>query len=104
MSEEKHDNLAEYGKRCLTVFAVVIAITLLMVGVFYAHLANQSLAIGLTLVAAAVNATLVASYLMHFLTERKLIHVVLIFTAIFFVVLMVLTISAHHDVPLGTMR
>src|ERR1700721_2453433 len=100
MSEEKHDNMAEYGKRCLTVFAVVIVITLLMVAIFYAHLPNQTLAIGLTLVAAAVNASLGASYLMHFLSERKLIHVVLIFTAIFFIALMALTISARHDVPL----
>ena len=93
-----------YGKRCLMVFAVVIVVTFAMVGIYFAHLPNQALAIGLTLLAAAFNATLVASYLMHFLTERKLIHVVLVFTAIFFVVLMGLTVWARHSVPLGTMR
>jgi FtsH-binding integral membrane protein len=104
MSEHPPEDLSQYGKRCLTVFAVVMAVTLVMVGIFYAHLANQTLAIGLTLAAAAVNAFLVASYLMHFLSERKLIYIVLTFTAIFFVGLMFLTIFARHDVPLGTMR
>jgi hypothetical protein len=36
---------------------------------------------------------------MHLLTERRFIITVLVFTALFFVVLMVLTISAKLDVP-----
>ena len=48
---------------------------------------------------ACVNAGLVAGYLMHLISERKLIYTVLAFTGIFFVGLMGLSILAAHDVP-----
>jgi hypothetical membrane protein len=99
MSNHTPENFQGYGKRCLMVFAVVMAITLMMVGVFYANLPNHALAIGLTLVAAVGNAALVAGYLMHIVSERKLTFIVLAFTAFFFAGLMVLTISAQHDIP-----
>ena len=102
MSNHSPESFQGYGKRCLTVFAVVMAITLMMVGVFYANLPNHALAIGLTLVAAIVNAGLVAGYLMHIVSERKLTLIVLLFTVIFFAGLMTLSISAHYSVPAGT--
>ena len=102
MSNHTPENFQGYGKRCFTVFAVVMAITLMMVGVFYANLPNHALAIGLTLVAAVVNACLVAGYLMHIVSERKLTIIVLLFTAFFFAGLMVLSISAHYSLPSGT--
>ena len=102
MSDHTPEQFQGYGKRCVMVFVVVMAITLMMVGVFYANLPNRALAIGLTLVAAIVNATLVASYLMHLISERKLTLIVLLFTAIFFTGLMALTIGAHYSVPQGT--
>lgn len=86
------------------VFSVVMVITLCMVGVFYAHLANQMLAIGLTLVAASVNAVFVAGYLMHIVTERKLTLLVLAFTVVFCVALLWLTIGARLNVPVGTVH
>ena len=61
MSNHTPENFDGYGKRCLAVFAVVMTITLMMVGVFYAHLPNHALAIGLTLVAATVNAACTAA-------------------------------------------
>ena len=104
MSNPTPENFQGYGKRCLMVFAVVMAITLMMVGVFYAHLPNHALAIGLTLVAATVNACLVAGYLMHIISERRVTFIVLLFTAIFFTGLMVLTIGAHYSLPQGTVH
>jgi len=103
MSEHSPESLGAYGKRCLIVFAAVMCLTLTMVGIFYAHLPVR-MAIALTLVGACANASLVAGFLMHLVSERKMIFIVLAFTAIFFVALMLLTVSAHHSVPLGTVN
>lgn len=104
MNDSSPENFEGYGRRCLTVFAVVMCVTLAMVGVFYANLSSRPLAIGLTLAAAVVNAGLVASYLMHIISERRLIHIVLLFTGIFAAGLLVLSIGAHWSVPAGTVH
>jgi hypothetical protein len=49
-----------------------------------------------------VNAFLVAGYLMHLLSEKKMVYTVLIFTVIFFIGLMGLTMFAMNDFPPGT--
>jgi len=49
-----------------------------------------------------VNAFLVAGYLMHLLSEKKLIYTVLIFTVIFAIGLMGLTVWATNGFPPGT--
>lgn len=103
MSNNTPENYEGYGKRCLLVFGVVMLITLMMVGVHYAHLATAT-SIALTLAAAAVNATLVAGYLMHIVSEKKFTLTVLLFTMIFFVMLFVLTIGARISVPWGTVH
>jgi len=104
MSEHKPEEFAGYGKMCLTVFGVVMCVTLMMVGLFYAHLPNHALSIALTLLAAVVNAALVACYLMHVLTEKKMTYITFAFTAIFFIGLMALTLSARLSVPHGTIH
>jgi hypothetical membrane protein len=104
MSEHNPENFAGYGKRCLMVFGVVMCVTLMMVGVFYAHLPNHTLSIALTLIAACVNAAFVAGYLMHIVSEKRMTFIVLAFTAIFFTGLMALTISARLSVPHGTVH
>jgi hypothetical membrane protein len=104
MSEPNSENFAGYGKRCLMVFGVVMCVTLMMVGIFYAHLPNHALSIALTLVAACVNAAFVAGYLMHLVSERKMTFIVLAFTAIFFVGLLGLTLGARMSVPQGTIH
>lgn len=104
MSDHGSENFEGYGKRCLLVFAAVMCITFMMVGVFYAHLPNHALSIALTLIAAAVNATLVAGYLMHIVSERGMTRIVFAFTLIFFTALLALTISARLSVPSGTIH
>ena len=49
-----------------------------------------------------MNAFLVAGYLMHLLSEKKLIYTVLVFTLFFFIGLMGLTMWAMNDFPTGT--
>jgi caa(3)-type oxidase subunit IV len=88
-----------YARRCGLVFLVVACMTLLMVGASYLSLPNHAVTIGIILAVASVNASLVAGYLMHLISEQKMIYTLLAFTGIFFVGLMGLSIFAAHDVP-----
>jgi hypothetical protein len=49
-----------------------------------------------------VNAFLVAGFLMHLLSEKKLIYTLLGFTVFFFAGLLGLTLYAMQDFPTGT--
>jgi caa(3)-type oxidase subunit IV len=51
--------------------------------------------VALTLVIAAVQAFLVAAYFMHLLSEKKVIYCFLVFTAVFFVVMIGITFWAR---------
>jgi len=105
MSEPHSTNeLKETGRRALCVFAAVMCITFAMVGVFYMPPANWDIGIAMILLAACVNAGLLATYLMHFISERKLIWTVFAFTAFFFAGLMILTLYSNHDLPFGSTR
>jgi FtsH-binding integral membrane protein len=104
MNEHPANELKEYGRRGLSVFAVVMCVTFAMVGVFYLPPANWDIGIALILLAAGVNAGLLLTYLMHFISERKLIWTVFAFTAFFFAGLMFLTLYSNHDLPFGSTR
>jgi len=99
MSDSHPDAFKSYARKCGLVFGAVACVTLVMVGTSYAPIHNRAVAIGLVLGAACINAALVASYLMHLISEKKMIYTVLAFTAIFFAGLMGLSIWATHDVP-----
>ena len=99
MSDQTPDAFKNYTRRTLYVFAAVVCGTLLMVTASFAPLGNRHLNIALVLAAACGNAFLVAAFLMHLLSERKMIYTVLAFTMIFFVGLMGLTIYARADIP-----
>ena len=98
MSESHPESFSNYTRRCLLVFVAILCGIGLMVGCSFANIAPQ-LRIALILFIAALNAGLVSCFLMHLLSERKFVFTVLIFTVIFFVGLMGLTILAHGDVP-----
>ncbi len=70
-----------------------------MVGTSYAQLSNRYLATGIILAGAVFNAFMVAAYLMHLVSEKRMIYGVLIFTAFFFVMLMGLSVWASFDIP-----
>jgi hypothetical protein len=88
-----------YVRRCGLVFLAVASMTLLIVAASYLPLRNHALTVGFILAGAIVNAGLVAGYLMHLLSERKVIYTLLVFTGIFFAGLMGLSILAAYDVP-----
>ena len=97
MSE--HSSAAPNIRRYLTIFACMVVCALVTVGISLAPLGNHSLNIGLALVVIAFQAFLVLGFMMHLLSERRMIHIVLIFTGIFIVALMGLTITSVREVP-----
>ena len=86
-----HDaaDIDRHVRTYVMVFASLLVLTGLTVGVYYLHLPVLP-AIGLALVIAAIKATLVACFFMHLISEKHLIFAVLLLTVMFFVVLLLL--------------
>ena|SRR5208283_2545752 len=96
-SSHAHDiDIKKHVKTYITVFITLLALTLITVAVSYLHL-NITTAIIVALTIAVVKGSLVASYFMHLISEKKVIYAALILTAVFFIVLMALPLFAHSD-------
>lgn len=96
MSE--HSSAAPNIRRYLIIFACMIVSALVTVGVALAPLGNHKLNIALALVVIVFQAFLVLGFMMHLLSERRMIFTVLLFTGIFLVALMGLTITSVREV------
>lgn len=100
---EKPVALNDYYRLCRNVFFVALLAIGSMVAVSFAHLGEGwTLKVALILAIATVNAVLVAGYLMHLFSEKKLIYTVLGFTVFFVIGLFALTLWAMKDFPIGT--
>lgn len=104
MSESGHSvSLSHYIRLCAVVLLVIVCTTSGMIATSFSHIGTGwTLKVALILSIAVINAFLVAGYLMHLLTEKKLIYIVLGFTVFFFIGLMGLTIWATGEPPVGT--
>jgi cytochrome c oxidase subunit 4 len=71
----------------ISVFVVLMFLTLVTVAVSYLHLSTLA-AIAVALIIASIKAGLVAAYFMHLISERTIIYAVLGLTALFFLVLL----------------
>ncbi len=80
----------------MVVFAALAALTVVTVAVSYLE-AETPMAIALALVIATAKASLVAMFFMHLIDERKAIYWILILTAVFFVVLMLVPFGTVSD-------
>jgi cytochrome c oxidase subunit IV len=80
----------------IIVFVTLMALTLITVGISYLHL-SAGPAIALALIVASVKASLVASYFMHLISERKIIYGTLILTGLFLILLLLLPVSHFFD-------
>jgi cytochrome c oxidase subunit IV len=98
MNESQPESFKNYTRRCLYFFLAILCGTGLMVATSFTPIAS-SLRVALILVVACLNAALVSGFLMHLISEKRAVYTLLIFTAIFFVGLMGLSIWAHGDVP-----
>lgn len=84
----------------ITVFVALMALTLITVSVSYLHLPIAT-AVTVALIVATIKGSLVASYFMHLISEKKLIFAVLALTVLFFVVLLftpVITVSNGYGI------
>ncbi len=96
-------DLNSYIKRCLLVLLAIVCATGTMIATSFAHIGGGWTAkVALILCIAIINAFIVASFLMHLLSEKKMVFTVLAFTVFFFAGLMGLTMWAMNDFPVGT--
>ncbi|MBI2980717.1 MAG: cytochrome C oxidase subunit IV family protein [Deltaproteobacteria bacterium] len=94
-----HDGIFDAKKHVrtyLVVFVSLAFLTIVTVAVSYLHLSTKP-AILVALLIATIKGSLVASYFMHLISEKKLIFMVLLITALFFVFLMSLPISTIEE-------
>lgn len=100
---EKPVTIQSYVRLCAVIFLVLATTTGCMIATSFAHIGEGwGLKVTLILLIATVNAFLVAGYLMHLLSEKKLVYTVLAFTVFFVIGLFLLTIGAQQDFPPGT--
>jgi|TARA_B100000315_G_C14116964_1_gene380758 cytochrome c oxidase subunit 4 len=96
MSGTSADEIRKHVKVYVMVFVALMVLTIATVGVSYLELAIP-LAILVALVVATVKGSLVASYFMHLVGEKKPVYWALMLTAVFFCVLMFLPLFTMLD-------
>ena len=96
-------NFQDYLRRCLYIFIAILCATSLMIWISYLpeHY-TWAVKVGMILAVASANAFVVAGFLMHLISEKKMIYTVLAFTVFFVIGLFALTLYAMHDFPTGT--
>lgn len=93
------DHAADIDKHVrvyITVFVALMVLTLITVAVSYLDL-SVPMAVTVALFVATVKGTLVASYFMHLISEKKLIYAVLVLTVVFFAALLALPVVTHSN-------
>lgn len=96
MTIHGHERLIKHVRAYINVFAALLALTFVTVGASLIHLAVP-LAIVVALVIAALKGSLVASFFMHLVHERKPIYAVLVLTMILLAVLLALPLLTTLD-------
>ncbi len=107
MEHSEHDghevSLNGYIATCVRVFIVALIAIGCMVWIsFLPSHYSWAFKVTLILAVAAANAFMVAGYLMHLLSEKRLVYTVMTFTVIFVIGLAGLTLWAMQDFPVGT--
>ncbi len=99
MTAQDQEHLTQHVRRYLYVFYALLFGTLVTVAASYIPFGNHAINIAVALFIACGKASLVAGFFMHLISERKMIYGLLGFTAVFFLGLMFLTLSAFGDFP-----
>ena len=89
--EHTVEEINKHVRIYITVFVALAGLTVITVAVSYWHLPVLP-AVALALVIATIKASLVACYFMHLISEKRLILWVLVLTALFFLVLLLLPV------------
>lgn len=96
MTSDHAADIDRHVRVYITVFVALMVLTLITVAVSYLDL-SIAMAVTVALLIATVKGSLVACYFMHLISEKKLIHAVLVLTAAFFVALLLLPILTVSD-------
>lgn len=95
-SDHSHADLDRHVRAAVLVFAALLVLTGVTVGISYLHLPPRP-AITLALIIALTKGSLVAGWFMHLVSERHLIYGVLILTGAFFVALLLLPVFTTQN-------
>jgi caa(3)-type oxidase subunit IV len=103
-SHEHPVDFQNYLRRCIYIFISILCAVSLMIWASYLPHEHFSWAVKVTIILAVAccNAFVVAGFLMHLISEKKMIYTVLSFTVFFFAGLLGLTVWAMQDFPAGT--
>lgn len=93
---EHAEDIKKHVRTYIMVFVALLALTIITVTVSTLHLSTPA-AVTVALIIAVIKGSLVASYFMHLISEKKLIYAVLLLTIVFFIGLMILPISSFSD-------
>ena len=88
MSDHAED-MKKHVKTYINVFLALMVLTVVTVAISYIHLAVP-FAITVALIIAVVKGSLVASFFMHLVNERRMIFAALVLTVVFFLALVFL--------------
>lgn len=104
---QAHDHPVDfnsYVRRCASIFAVVLVAVGLMIWTSYLPQEHfgWDVKICLILAIACCNAFFVAGFLMHLISEKKMVYTILAFTVSFVIGLFGLTLWAMNDFPRNT--
>src|SRR5437879_2338769 len=86
-----HDDIKGHLKQYYVVFVALLCLTAITVGVSYLKL-NRPLAVTVALIIATIKAGMVAAVFMHLISEKKVIYAVLLLTALFFLLVLLLPV------------
>ncbi len=91
-----HTDIDRQVRTYILIFVTLMALTFVTVAISRLDLPVPA-AVTLALVVASIKGGLVASYFMHLISERKLIHWVLWFTVSCFIAVLLLPLWSHLD-------
>jgi cytochrome c oxidase subunit 4 len=96
MSSAAADEIKKHVRVYVVVFVALLALTVITVTISSLHLGIVA-AVAAALVIATTKGSLVASYFMHLISEKKLVYLALILTAVLLLALLFLPLTAYYD-------
>ena len=90
------EDIKKHVKVYITVFVSLLALTIITVTISYFNLSVVT-AIIVALIIASIKGSLVASFFMHLISEKKMIYAALSLTVVFFLVLIFIPLLAMSD-------
>jgi len=89
-------DIDRHVKIYISVFVALMALTIITVAISRLHLPVHE-AVTIALIVAVIKGSLVASFFMHLISEKKLIYAVLVLTVAFFIALLFLPVLTHSN-------